>query len=155
MRARSGFTLAETLFAMAILAFTVLTIVGMMPGALSNLQGAERREAEARIYQSLTTEYQSKSWRELQTFSRSTELYFDKTGLPLDNLTEAVGFAAIVERITEPMALPGTAPNPSLMRLRIAITHQPRNREALNTGRKSEGLRREYGVIIVDQGPAL
>ena len=108
---------------MAILSFAVLAILGVMPGGLANLQAAEQREAEARIYQSLVAEYQTKPWQELRLLTRSEVLYFDNTGLALTHPSDTVAYAAVVERVTKRMLLPGeTNPSPYLMHLIIAIS---------------------------------
>jgi uncharacterized protein (TIGR02598 family) len=146
-----AFTLAETLFAMAILAFTVLVIVGLMPGGLSNLQAAERREAEARIYQALVSEYETKPWKELESFTRSDVQYFDSTGLPLPNFTDDVAFSAMVERDAKLLKLPGQSESPFLLRLHIAISNRPRDSSTLFSTKRLVGVRRDFGLVIANE----
>ncbi len=146
----SAFTLAETLFAMAILSFTVLTIVGLMPSGLSNLQNAERTEAEARIYQSLASEYDTKPWSELKSFTRSNVTYYDSTGLPLSGSTDEMAYAAMVEAQTGGIHLPQMDASPYLLGLTIAISNHPRD-NSVSMPRNRKGQRREFGLVIVNQ----
>lgn len=151
---RQGFTLAETLFAMAILAFTILSIFGMMPGALTNLQASEHREAEARIYQTLAAEYGSKPWKELRNFAPTDLLYFDATGLPLERQEDNAVFIARIEPETASMTLPGEGTqSPFLRRLRIFISDRVHEPGVLNSTRRNDNKRREFGLIVVNQEP--
>lgn len=139
---------------MALLVFAVLAIVGVMPSGLSNLQAAERREAEARIYQTLAADYQSKSWLSVKALTRSSVLYFDRTGLALNTLNDEVAYAAMVKREATPLLLPGEAnPSPYLVHLTIAISNRPREPSVLNAQHKDNSMRREYGLVIVNQEP--
>jgi uncharacterized protein (TIGR02598 family) len=131
--------------------FPFVPLMPFMPGGLSNLQAAERREAEARIYQALVSEYETKPWKKLENFTRSDVQYFDTTGLPLPNLTDDVAFSAMVERDTTPMKLPGQSDSPFLLHFRIAISSRPRDSSTLFSIKAMVGARRDFGLVIVNE----
>jgi uncharacterized protein (TIGR02598 family) len=76
----SGFTLGETLFAMALIAFVLLQLVGSLPSSLDSLREAERRTAESRIINAIQAEVNLMSWSQvenLRTFRREFGTYGD------------------------------------------------------------------------------
>jgi len=157
---RSAFTLAENLFAMAILAFALLSIIGLMPSTLSELNDAERRIAEARILQSLSTEFQTKSWNELigQTQQR---YYFDNRGIrtgsasggsdPADHATLAA--AVYVE---PPAGLPGDQSTQGkdardyLRKVTVVITNRVNSSSALQN-QSLPGTNRVFAIYVASQ----
>ena len=155
----SAFTLAETLFAMAIVSFALLTIIGLMPSALDELRQSERRAAEARILQSLAAEYELLPWQEIKNFGRRGPFYFDEAGLQRLNIDETTRYQAQIEvptgRLAE-LTLPGeTNPSPYLKQLRISITDRIQDAGALSSD-IDQGKRREYYLVVAmhdaDQG---
>jgi len=81
---QAGFSLAESLIAIAIVSFTLLTIVGMMPPGLEHLRQAEERAARSRIISSLVGELESLEWSEIQRQAGAWmgPFLFDRQGLP-------------------------------------------------------------------------
>lgn len=146
-----AFTLAETLFAMAIVSFALLTIIGLMPSALDELRQSERRAAEARILQSLATEHELLSWQDLQNFGRRGPFYFDETGLRRLSMDETTRYQAQVDGPTgagSELTLPGEAnPSPFLRQLRISITDRIQDTGALGSDLE-QGKRREYFLVV-------
>lgn len=159
-----GFTLAETLFAMAIIAFVLLSIIGLMPSALAQLNDAERRSAEARILQSLAAEYELKSWTEVKNLADRKVYYFDIRGVRLRSLNDDTQYAAqvdIMQPTTGSQEAPGEITLPGegsagdyLRRLRVSISDRPRDPLAL-TGDNSAQRRRDYPLILVNREPDL
>lgn len=154
-----AFTLAETLFAMAIVSFTLLTIIGLMPTALDGLRQSERRSAEARILQSLAAEYELLPWTELQNLGRRGPFYFDETGLARRTVDESTRYLAEVSDSllqADDHRLPGEASgSPYLKQLRISITDRVQDTAALGSN-ADDGKKREFYLLIAkhdaDQG---
>lgn len=154
-----AFTLAETLFAMAIVSFALLTIIGLMPSALDELRQSERRAAEARILQSLAADYELLPWQEFENFGRRGPFFFDETGLRRLNMDESTRYQAQVEAPTggqTELTLPGESnPSPYLKQLRISITDRIQDAGALGSD-IDDGKRREYYLVVAkhdaDQG---
>ena len=145
-----GFTLAESLFAMTIVSFVILAIIGMMPSGLSSLREADRTAAEVRICQTITADYETRKWSDLMLQSSAPPpLYFDEHGaqttlMPDDqmNPTQSAIFAAQATVVFNPAGgqqsmasaglLPGEpSPSPFLLYVRIAITDNARNANTL------------------------
>lgn len=151
----SAFTLAESLFAMAIVSFTILSIIGMMPGGLSELRAAERRAAEARILQALSSEYQVTATDDLARISPSIR-YFDVAGAELGSKTVDAVFAARAQAATNPKALklPGEAsPNPYVHHVRVLITERINDPAALEFTDGPHRGRREFTVVFTSMEP--
>lgn len=147
-----AFTLAETLFAMAIVSFTLLTIIGLMPAALDELRQSERRAAEARILQSLAAEYELLPWSKLKNLGRRGPFFYDETGLARRGMDESTRYLAEVSdsQITDAdRRLPGEngSPSPFLKQLRISITDRVQDTSALGSN-ASDGKKREFYLLI-------
>lgn len=144
-----AFSLAETLFAMAIVSFTILSIIGLMPAAMDELRQAERRAAEARILQSLAAEYELLPWRELERFTPRGPFAFDETGLQRQAQDSNTRYLATIDMPTDsPVLLPGEgSSSPYLKQLRIRITDRVLDASALGGG-ASQGKARDFYVIV-------
>jgi uncharacterized protein (TIGR02598 family) len=82
---RPGFTLVETVLALAIVAGAVLSIVAMLPIGMEDLRQSYMKQAEARIIQTFIADYEMKSWGKAgasMTLADKT-LYFDQRGTVL------------------------------------------------------------------------
>jgi uncharacterized protein (TIGR02598 family) len=121
-----GFSLAESLIAISILSFTLLTIIGFMPAGLDNLKKAEDRAAKARIVSSLVAELEAKPWPELeQARGRySPQIYYDRVGLVAGNRLD---WAYVVRfRLQTSNGLPGAgAVPPDLLTVEVEISDRP------------------------------
>lgn len=120
-----GFSLAEVLLAIAITAFALLALIGVLPEGLRSLQSAQRHEAEARIIQHLSAKYQSKPWSDFAQLSTSQDITdFDANGTFLDKGGRDVVYRARVE-VMNGTELPNeTSASPYLKRIRIRIVAQ-------------------------------
>ena len=119
----AGFSLAEVLLAIAITAFALLALVGVLPEGLRSLQNAQRHEAEARIIQHLAAKYQAKQWSDLALTSATQDITdFDANGTFLERGGRDVIYRARVE-VMNGVELPNeTSASPFLKRIRIRIT---------------------------------
>lgn len=122
----SGFSLAESLIAISILSFTLLTIIGFMPAGLDNLKKAEDRAAKARIVASLVAELEAKPWTELQKArgADSRNIYYDRSGMVENQKLEWAYVARF--RITDWSGVPGTAVAPlDMLSVEVDISDTP------------------------------
>jgi uncharacterized protein (TIGR02598 family) len=144
---------------MAIVSFTLLTIIGLMPTALDELRQSERRAAEARILQSLAADYELLPWTELQNLGRRGPFFYDETGLARRSMDESTRYLAEVSDSMirdEDRFLPGESrASPFLKQLRISITDRVQDTSALGSN-ADDGKKREFYLLIAkheaDQG---
>ena len=158
-----AFTLAESLFAMTIVSFVLLTVIGMMPAGLGALRDAERRAAESRICQTMLADFEGRKWKNLAT-QPDIITYFDEQGVASRNApgagegTSAPTFAVramLIERpelgevaMTSRGLLPGEGTSsPFLRYIRIAVT--PNALDSESVGRLASALRQGRGVPMV------
>jgi|GEM_PF-2288504 len=143
-----AFSLAESLFAMTIVSFVLLAIIGLMPSGLGSLRDAERRAAETRICETLAADCGGRSWKALESLS-SQPIFFDERGVPsrlspddANAPTLSPVYAAQAMLVFDPAGgqrsmastglLPGeSTPSPFLRYVRIAITDHPTNTDSL------------------------
>lgn len=167
---RPAFTLAEVLFAMAILSFALLTIIGLMPSTLASLNDAEARIAEARIVQSINTEFQLKPWDQLPREGSNAIRYYDQRGirtsapleggaeLPTNSATYAVAIYAQAEATTPTVPgdkkQDGSKTTEFLRTLHIVITRQIKNTQALQD-HAIRGTNRVYAVSVAKLQPVI
>jgi len=161
-RLARGFSLAETLFAMAIVAFTLLSIIGLLPSSLAELNEAEQRTAEARILQSLTAIYELKPWEEVKNLSTRELYYFDSRGVQLRGMSDETHYSAQVDQgrsSTGSQEQPGEVTLPGegsageyLRRLRVSITDKPRDPLAFSSNQKLRN-HRQYALILANREP--
>ena len=123
---RQGFSLAESLIAIAIVSFTLLTIIGMMPPGLEHLRQAEERAARSRIISSLVGELESLEWSEIQRQAAAWmgPYYFDRQGLPTNARLEMVYVAQVrfSAGASPSEQLPGSNPSPYLRGAEIRVS---------------------------------
>ena len=158
-----GFTLAEVLFATAILSFALLSIIGVMPSTLAELNSAEARITEARILQSISTEWQTQTWSQMTDRQSRMLYYFDSRGARTDapsgndTIEGAAVYAAAVypKRITTFDQVPGDENDGSeagqfLTRLTVVITRQMTSPDAL--GEKAiRGKNKVFAITLANQ----
>ncbi len=158
-----GFTLAEVLFATAILSFALLSIIGVMPSTLAELNDAEARITEARIVQSISTEWQTQNWTQITSRQSRMLYYFDSRGARTDapsgndNLEDTAVYAAAVypKPLTNFDQVPGDENDGSqagqfLTRLNVVITRQITSPEALGE-RVIRGKNKLYAITLANQ----
>lgn len=125
-RLEHGFSLAESLIAISIVSFTLLTIIGLMPAGLDNLKKAEDRAARARIVSSIVAEVEAKDWSVLTASENSYSqiMHYDRNGVATDEKLEWVYAARY--RLRSPEHLPGAANESDfLRRLEVDVSDRP------------------------------
>jgi uncharacterized protein (TIGR02598 family) len=122
-RRPGGFTLAESLFAIGIISFTILAIVGVLPAALDGMQRAERRAVMQRIFQRIHADHEALPWSQLQSGSQTQTRSFDEFGIEVRQFTETGTWFTTQSRIIPGTPLPGYTSAPKFLRvLEVKIT---------------------------------
>lgn len=154
---------------MAIIAFTLIAILGLVPTALSDLNAAEKRTAEARILQAVAAEYEFRPWSAVSTQGVRDTFYFDERGVLLGGLDDKTYYVARVTPALPSQSpdsqegsipvtagkilLPGeTEASPYLVRLKVSITDRPRDPMAFTADEK-ERKRQDHALILVNPEP--
>jgi uncharacterized protein (TIGR02598 family) len=89
LRIRRGFTLVEVTISLGIVAFAMVSLVGMLPAGLSNFRGAMSQTVEAQIVQALSEDIVLTDFSHLQKFT-GQKFTYDNRGvatLPSDGMT--------------------------------------------------------------------
>lgn len=114
---------------MGIVAFTLLTIIGLLPSSLDALKQAEDRAARARIMTTLFSEHEALSWVALESIENQIRgpFGFDRQGLKLTSSAEDQPVYLARTKVTteqenrSSLATNGT-PSPFLRMLEITVS---------------------------------
>lgn len=146
---RHAFSLVETVLALAVVAVSLLTLVGLMPGGLEDLRRSGASQAEARIIQSVMSGYQMNSWGSPGSSMAlpDKDFYFDMRGMPVtrNHRDHAITARAVVDAVNPTLAGDAT-PSPHLRRLRIRITQALQAEDAFTNSR----LHVERSVLVAN-----
>lgn len=134
--ARCGFTLVETVLALAIVAGAVLSIVAMLPIGMEDLRQSYMKQAEARIIQTFIADYEMKSWGKAgasMTLADKT-LYFDQRGtvVPKAGAFEHTITAKATMQKDWPKLSGDPTPSRHVRRLDVKITSHVNDPQAFN-----------------------
>jgi uncharacterized protein (TIGR02598 family) len=160
--ARGGFTLAESLFAIGIVSFTLLAIVAMVPVALDSLKNSERRAAELRIFHSILSEHEAMSWPQLtQRLGNLQTRYFDEFGQEMQSQSSATGVdawyqAQVTVNDKEPLIGPiqtllPTGDSRFLRGLTVKITANPKNNLAFSSKNQFSSDHRVFSATLLNK----
>ena len=132
-RALEGFSLAEVSLVIGIAAITILPLLSLLPFGLNTMRESASRSAEARMLQTIASDYQMRAWvpsavgvsqRQIQL--ANTDYCFDEAGLPVtkNSFEHVYSARAIVTPGNGPLLNgDGTGgPNRYLRQLTIRIT---------------------------------
>lgn len=161
VRQLAGFTLAEVAISVGIATICLLTLLGLVPFGLDTLRSSANRQAEARMIQTIVSDYQTATWIKQDGGGvRSNILadkvfYFDQTGTPVASVTDAARMYAVQATVdkTEPKLTGDALTNPYLRRLNLRFTgdRDPDKAFVEGSGRYTE---RPTWVVNVEQtGP--
>jgi uncharacterized protein (TIGR02598 family) len=145
-----GFTLAESLFSVGIVAFVLLAIIATIPAAMNHLQEAERRTAESRIFRSIVSEYEAQPFAVQQQPSGTR--YFDQSGLELPGNGPDAWYAAKITLETKERVGLTLDDSPFLKLLKVRITGNAANDGAFNKNTDTADFR-EYAALLIDTEP--
>lgn len=133
-RGTQGITLVETVIALGIVSFAMVSILGMIPVGLSNFQSAQHLTIESSIVQGVTGELQRTDVTNLS----STNLYFDDQGR-----ASTAAKAIYTVKVGDPQNLDASNLISSTAAKSVLLTVNNRSRPSLTN---------HYSVIIVN-GP--
>jgi uncharacterized protein (TIGR02598 family) len=147
-----GFTLAESLFAVGIVASALLAIVAVVPVGLDNLIQVERRTAEARIFRSLLSEHEA-----LPVLTGAPgsgrRRFFDLVGLEVTQNDERTAYMAESQLVPVPQQpavvsrqAPAAPGNSFLYKVEVTIT-------PWEGGAANPLMKRVYASLVVDTEP--
>jgi uncharacterized protein (TIGR02598 family) len=147
-RARA-FTLPEVAVSVCICATCLLTLLGLMPFGLDTLRDSASRQAETRMIQSITSNYQMTTWFKQDASSGAQQLilqdktfFFDQTGTELASDSDPTRMYVVQATVitTAPTLTGDTAANSYLRQLRLRFTDRQAYAAALkdNSGQYHE-----------------
>ena len=143
---KRGFSLTEVTIALAIIAFTCIPLIAMLPAGMKTMRDGQREAVGAEIVRLLTNELSMSNWgdtNDLETWEDDLR-YFDSEGISLEEDDHAV-FTAKIE-VGNETTLPGASyPNPFLKRVTIKVTHKP---EVLQDRFTNPKFHRTYSMLI-------
>jgi uncharacterized protein (TIGR02598 family) len=139
-----GFSLAESLFAVGIVASALLAIVAVVPVGLDNLIQVERRTAEARIFRSILSEHEA-----LPVLTGAPgagrRRFFDLVGLELNQSDVHTAYMAESQLVALPPP-PGVNRASYLSRVEVTIT-------PWEGGAANPAMKRVYASLVVNTEP--
>ncbi len=110
-RRSSGFSLIEVTIALAIVSFSMLTIVGLLPIGLSTLSVAATRTGEANIAKEMSSELEQIPLSEITNLQQTT-YYYDRSGTQvLQGASDAFFSASFAVNNPNIPGIPGTYPS--------------------------------------------
>ncbi|MFM2166309.1 MAG: Verru Chthon cassette protein [Verrucomicrobiota bacterium] len=118
----AAFSLVEVMLAVGIVAVTMVTLLGLLPGSLSNIQDSTINGAEARVLQAIMADYQQRDWSSIlqqQSSATAELLYFDPHGFRVAATDREAFLIAQVSILPAPLLPGSTVTNPRLRTLRL------------------------------------
>ncbi|HEY8966517.1 MAG TPA: Verru_Chthon cassette protein B [Candidatus Methylacidiphilales bacterium] len=139
-----AFSLVELLFALGIVCFALIPLLGLVPIGLSSFRQAMDINAKALIFQALASESQLLDYTSVtnagSTYSQSFPRYYDGTGVRLDASDPGAAFKVSMDHAA--CAVPGgTASAQTAQRVSFSL--------ARKNGREKASL---YFVLVVNNG---
>ena len=134
IRSRRGFSLVETVLAMAVMSLAVTVLLGLLPHGLEMSRKAGISAGEARVTTEILGELSQVDWAALEGYD-GDKFYFDDQGVRLD-AGDGPQIAYVVRvRLPVPLMLPGAAvASGDLRRVVIEIASTPDTGFAFTTG---------------------
>lgn len=144
-KAAHGFSLPEVTMAVGIASMAIVLLLGLLPSGMSSIRSASNTLAETRIYQQIIAEIQTANWGAAGagalppglTPYANARRFFDDQGSPLDiGGADSIRLTYVSEILLEgpggPVAVPGGAPSPDMLTVRINIAAVPDARFSFN-----------------------
>jgi uncharacterized protein (TIGR02598 family) len=126
---RSGFSLVEVTLALGIVAFSMLTLLGLVPLGLTTFHKAINASVSSQIVQHVVTDFQQSDFSGLS--QQNPILYFDDQANELNVATAgstppgAIYYVNVV--VNTPALMPGGTPSANLASVIIEIVSNPGN----------------------------
>lgn len=129
---RLGFSLVETVLAMAVMSLAVTVLLGLLPHGLEMSRKAGVSAGESRATSEILGELSQVDWVNLASYERETFL-FDDQGVRLNGrAADQIAYVARI-RLPTPTLLPGSSiPQDDLRRVVIEIASTPDSRFAFS-----------------------
>jgi uncharacterized protein (TIGR02598 family) len=109
---KGGFSLVETVLAMAVMSLAVTVLLGLLPHGLEMSRKAGVSAGEARINTDVIAELSQVDWADLSGYN-DDRFYFDDQGVRLDD-TATTSLTAYVARVRLPGLLLARQPIPPI-----------------------------------------
>jgi len=85
MRSSRAFSLVEVMLAMGVVAFSIITAIGVIPAGLVTIRQAMNDTVESQIVQRMGAQVAATPYAQLQASLAGKTFYFDDQGAPLTN----------------------------------------------------------------------
>ena len=137
-RWQGGFSLAETVVAVGVVATVVLGLLAMLPLGMKMVQEGGERGAEARIKAAIAAVYQMVEWDEVEEQGASGQersYFFDMNGVRVEEADPEMLFEARALVLPAQARLPGDArDNQFLRQVRVRVAARPERPDAFAEG---------------------
>lgn len=123
---REGFSLVETVLAMAVMSLAVTVLLGLLPHGLEMARKAGTSSGESRVLTDVIAELSQVDWSEVQGYD-GDEFLFDDQGVRLDTGNDGdISYVAQVE-VPTGFKVPGATVNSDhVRRILVKIASTPR-----------------------------
>jgi len=137
-----GFSLVENTLALGILAFALISLMGLIPLGLDNFQSAKSQSVEIEIMKVVSAIAQQTPYDQMTAAMSGKTLYFGENGLEVDADDPERIYAAVMQ-ITPNVVLPaksgtGSFTLPGLSTINVRVVQAPLGltaQEAIDDGR--------------------
>ncbi len=82
---QKGFSLVEVTLALGVVAFSLVSILGVLPVGLTNLRTAIDTSVETQIFNQVASEVALMSYTEIDDYVQTSPLYYDDNGRRVDS----------------------------------------------------------------------
>ena len=150
---RRGFTLAEVMIALGIVATVMVGMLAAMPNALSSIKASNNLTIMGRISQEVISDIQMSDWDDVDKNFKDQKFFYDNEGLPYEGRTgQFKTYEARVELLQDRVSLGSNIEYSSdlLRKVKVQV-------EYLTNGdyNRSEPIRRqntqEYHFVVANQ----
>jgi uncharacterized protein (TIGR02598 family) len=135
---QGGFSLAETVVAVGVVATMVLGLLAMLPLGMKMVQEGGERGAEARIKGAVAAAYQMVEWEEVEAQGSSgaeRSFFFDSNGVRVAPGDREMLFEARAQVLPMQARLPGdTRDNKFLRQIWVRVAARPERPDAFGEG---------------------
>lgn len=132
---RAGFSLVETVLAMAVMSLAITVLLGLLPHGLEMSRKAGVSAGEARVTSDVMAELSRADWNNLQTYNNQV-FFYDDQGVRIENGGERISYAARVS-IPAGMRLPGSISDSDTLR-RVVVEIASTSSRNFDFGRVGE-----------------
>ena len=125
-RVAAGFSLVETVLAMAVMSLAITVLLGLLPHGLEMSRKAGISAGEARVTGDVLAELSRVAWTDLQKYD-GRMFYFDDQGVRMENFSEPVSYVARA-KVPTGLKLPGASEDADALRRVVVQVASTANR---------------------------